>query len=214
MPDDRPLLNPPFGWHELVSASATPCYVYNLDVALGRVRRLRSAFAGRFGISYAVKANPNRALLAALAAEVDGFDVSSLAEAERVRAVAPGVPISFCGPGKRDAELRSFAASGAGHLVLESLDEATSLARLVAAHGLPRQKVLLRINPIEVPRGFGARMSGRRSQFGVDEEAAPATIAAIAGMPALRLAGFHCYAATNCLQAPVLAENLRLTAGL
>jgi len=72
----------------------------------------------------------------------------------------------------------------------------------------------MRINPLEVPRGFGARMSGRHSQFGVDEEEAPATIAAIARLPGLRLVGFHCYAATNCLQAPVLGENLRLTAAL
>ncbi len=188
----------------------TPAYVYDLDAIAARIARLRAAFGGRLDISYAVKANPNRALLAAIGPHIQNFDVSSFAEVERVQAAYPGLPISFTGPGKRDEELHRFAALGAGHLVLESLDEAESLAALVARHRLPAQEVLLRVSPQRVRRQFGANMGSKSSQFGIDEEELPATLSAIAALPGLRVAGFHCYPATNGLKADAGAENLAM----
>jgi diaminopimelate decarboxylase len=194
----------------VAGAWPTPAYVYDVDRMIARVAELRRAFAGRFDVSYAVKANPNRALLAALGPHIQNFDVSSFAEVERVRAAWPDLPISFTGPGKRDEELHRFAALGAGHLVLESLDEAESLSEIVLRHGLPEQAVLLRVNPQQVRRQFGANMGSRSSQFGIDEEDLPATLGALAGLPGLRVAGFHCYPATNGLKAAAGAENLAM----
>ena len=198
----------------LVGAWPTPAYVYDLDQVLRRLDALRAAFGARFEISYAVKANPNRALLAAIAPRVNGFDVSSLAEAERVLEAGGDKPISFTGPGKRDEELQRFAALGAGHVVVESLDEAESLSAIALSHGLPRQPVILRINPLRVTRQFGAAMGGASSQFGVDEEAVGAVLDALAGLEGVSLAGFHCHPATNGLKAAAVAENLAMMVDL
>lgn len=190
------------------TAHGTPLYVYDARIARDRVGRLNGSFGALCEISYAVKANPNRALLGALAAVVQHFDVSSLAEAQRVREVAPSAPMSFTGPGKRDEELLGFARLGGGVIVLESLDEAEVLASLIRRHGLPPQDVLIRVNPRATPRQFGARMSGRGSQFGIDEEDIAPAIRAVRAMPALALLGLHCYSASNGLRTDAIAEHL------
>jgi diaminopimelate decarboxylase len=58
----------------------TPCYVYDLMAIERRIHHLRRAFGGRFSISFAVKCNPNRALLEWLSTQIDHLDVSSIGE--------------------------------------------------------------------------------------------------------------------------------------
>ncbi|MBW8755705.1 MAG: hypothetical protein JF595_16470, partial [Sphingomonadales bacterium] len=95
---------------ELLAAATTmgtPLYVYDIDAVRARLARLRGSFGSRFGVSFAVKSNPNLALLRSLADFVDSFDVSAFAEAER--AIAAGCDarrLTFCGPGKRAEEVR------------------------------------------------------------------------------------------------------------
>ncbi|MFN3288516.1 MAG: hypothetical protein ACK40H_08705, partial [Sphingomonadaceae bacterium] len=48
----------------------TPLYAYDLDLAVERARLLEPLFGGRFRISYAIKANPNAALIGTLAPHV------------------------------------------------------------------------------------------------------------------------------------------------
>ena len=55
----------------------TPCFVYDEAMVHERVARVRDAFDGRFEISYAVKSNPNRAILRSLHGVVDRLDLSS-----------------------------------------------------------------------------------------------------------------------------------------
>ncbi len=197
----------------VAGAWPTPAYVYDLGHVLRRIDALRAAFGDRLEISYALKANPNRALIEAMAPRLQGFDVSSLAEAERAIEAGRGRPISFTGPGKRDAELLRFATLGAGYVVLESVDEAESLSELVRRYGLKPQPALLRINPLRVPRQFGASMSSRTSQFGVDEEVVGHAVAAMSALEGVSLVGFHCYPATNGLNAQAVADNLSAMAG-
>jgi diaminopimelate decarboxylase len=185
----------------------TPLYVYDLDAIRARLERLRAAFGSHFGVSFAVKSNPNVALLRALAPLVDSFDVSAFAEAER--AVAAGAEperLTFCGPGKRPEEIRRALRIGLGELVVESLHEARLADRFAGEIGM-RQTVLLRINPATSPRAFGVNMSGKPSQFGVDEEEMEAAIDALAVLPNLDLAGFHIYSGSNSLSREALAEN-------
>src|SRR2546426_16952 len=79
----------------------TPCYVYFMDEVRARTERVRAAFGSRFRISYAVKSNPNPALLRRLRMVVDALDVSSAGEV--LRAAEAGwdpAHITFTGPGK------------------------------------------------------------------------------------------------------------------
>src|SRR5205809_2631527 len=101
---------------------ATPLYVYIFEDIENRIAELNRLFGGRFDLSYAVKANPNIAILRELGSRVASYDVSSFGEIERVLK-AGGAPerISFSGPGKREGEIRRAVELGIGELVCESL---------------------------------------------------------------------------------------------
>lgn len=197
----------------LLAAAAqfgTPLYVYDVDAALARVELLRRLFDGRVDVSYAIKANPHAGLLAAMRPHVDSFDASSWHEVQR--ALAAGMPsdrISFSGPAKRRVELAGAVDHGVGELVLESVAQAEVAAALAVERGVV-QPCLVRINPRRVPRGFGASMAATPSQFGVDEEDLARDLPVIAGLPGLRVDGFHAYSGTNCLDAGSIAENFRI----
>jgi len=98
--------------------------------------------------------------------------------------------------------------SGLGLLVVESLREAR-LANAIAGENGRNQAVLVRIAPNTVPNGFGDRMAGRPSAFGIDHEDADEAINEIVGLPHLRLVGFHIYSGTQCLKAEAIAANYR-----
>jgi diaminopimelate decarboxylase len=169
----------------------TPAYVYFVDQIRARVADVRAAFGNRFQLSFAVKCNPNHGLLRRLRGVVDLLDVSSGGEVRRALVAGwEATRVSFTGPGKTAAELRTALEAGVGEIVVESLDEAELLHRLAAAAGR-RARVLLRIAPARVPRGFGLNMSGKPSQFGIDEEDLDAAVRVVTGLPQLELAGFH-----------------------
>lgn len=193
-----------------VAATATPCYVYFLDEILERFRRVRTAFGGRFGISFAVKSNPNLAILERIKPQVVTLDVSSGGELERaLRAGYAPREITFSGPAKRRAELEQAVRVGCGEMVCESEFELETLDRLAEAAG-HRMGVFLRINPRRVPKGFGVSMAERASQFGIDEEDADAVVERLPSWRNLEFRGFHIYSGTNCLDATAIAENFAI----
>ncbi|TPE53102.1 type III PLP-dependent enzyme [Amaricoccus solimangrovi] len=189
------------------SRFGTPQFLYDTRAIEARIAELRAAFGGRFALSYAVKANPNPALLGWLRERIDFLDVSSIGEFHRARNAgwAPD-RASFTGPGKRDGELREAIAGGLGELILESAGEARRANAIAGALGR-RQDVMIRISPDRVPKGFGDHMAGRPSPFGVDVEEIDTTLPAIAALPNLRLAGLHIYSGTQCLRAEAIVEN-------
>jgi diaminopimelate decarboxylase len=199
---------------ELAGTRGTPCYVVFLADVRRRVAALRSAFAGRFVVSYAVKANPNADLLRALVGVVDRLDVSS--GGELVRALECGhAPerIGFTGPGKRDEELALAVRHGIGELVLESVPEARRLSAI--AQQMDRDvSVMVRIAPAYVPAGFGDHMAGRATAFGIDEDELDDAMREILALPRLRCVGLHVYAGTQSLKAAAVAENWRNFAAL
>lgn len=192
----------------------TPLYVYDVVAVRARAAELTSLFQGVFQLSYALKANPNLALLKAMQGHVPYLDVSSIGEFRR--AVAAGFAsnvISFTGPAKRDAELSEAIANGLGHLVVESVDEAEAAS--VIAQELGRtQAVLVRLSPNQVPKGFGLNMSGRPTQFGIDEDEAIEAVRHIMGLSHLNVEGLHIYSGTQCLKADAVAENHAIMAAL
>ena len=197
---------------DLARRHGTPSFVYFLDEVRARIDALNAAFGGRFGISYAAKSNPNPALVAWMKEQVPSLDISSGGELHRALAAGwSGDRISFTGPGKRAWELEDAVEARVGKLVLESVREAEDLAAIAAA--VKRvQPVLLRIAPASLPRGFGVNMAGKPTQFGVDEEDAAAAVTAIGRLAPLRLAGFHAYSGTQCVDAKAVGENFDIFA--
>jgi diaminopimelate decarboxylase len=197
--------------HRLAHAAremTTPAYVYFADDIAAQVVRVAATFGGRFELSYAIKANPNVALLSHLRGVLSHLDASSIGEIERaLRAGYTPDQISFSGPGKRRFELERAVCLKCREIVCESERELDTLNE-IAVQGQQHVTVLLRVNLRKLPPGFGAHMAGRPSQFGIDEEAIDPVLERFANWPALELAGFHAYSGSNSLNADAIAENI------
>ncbi len=187
----------------------TPAYVFLGDHIDARATALKEAFGGRFSLSYAAKSNPNPGLLAFLEARVENLDISSIGEM-RLGLKAGWTPerMSFTGPAKRDAELDEAIAGNVGELIVESLDEARRADRIARAHDR-RQRIMVRIGPDTVPKGFGDHMAGRPSPFGIDYEQIHEVLPQILALENLELVGLHIYSGTQSLKPEAICENWR-----
>jgi diaminopimelate decarboxylase len=170
----------------------TPVYVYSAAAMRGQARALGAALAPLENrlIAYAVKANPNAAVLATLAAEGLGGDVVSIGEYRRAR--AGGIPadkIVFSGVGKTAAEMRAALEGGLCQFNLESLPEADMLSQVAASMGL-RAAAAFRVNP-DVAAGSHAKIStgAAHNKFGIPIGDAPAAFAWAKRLPGLDLKG-------------------------
>jgi diaminopimelate decarboxylase len=199
---------------EAAKTFGTPLYIYDQTLVHARLDLLSSLFGDRFGISYAIKANPNLALMQSMRPWLSTFDASAIAEVRL--AIAAGMQpaqITFSGPAKRRQEITEAIDLQVGELVIENLEEAQIASDY--AKGLQRKiDVLVRINPLRVPKGFGASMAATPSQFGIDEEEIQQSLPLIAQMPGLNLIGFHIYSGTNCLNPAAIAENFVIFADI
>lgn len=185
----------------------TPAFVYFGPAIDARIAELRAAFGDRFALSYAVKSNPNPALLAWLDGRAELLDVSSIGEFHLgVRAGWDPAKLSFTGPGKRDHELRQAIEGGIGELIVESVREAVAADRIAAELGRV-QNILIRIAPTRVPKGFGDHMAGRPCAFGVDQEDVGTDLPKILALRHLRCVGLHIYSGTQCLKPAAIVEN-------
>jgi diaminopimelate decarboxylase len=206
---------------DIAAAVGTPVYIYSAATLRRHARVFRDGLAGvpRAHLAYAIKANPNLAVLRVLAAEGYGADVVSAGEMKR--ALAAGMPpdgIVFSGVGKTQAELAAALDARVGQFNLELEDEGVALARLAQARGTEATAVL-RVNP-DVDAGTHAKIStGRRgNKFGVPIDRAAAMYARLAALPGLRLRGVACHIGSQLADlAPMEAAYRRvgaLVAGL
>ncbi|MBB4084772.1 pyridoxal-dependent decarboxylase, exosortase A system-associated [Sphingomonas carotinifaciens] len=185
-----------------------PVFVYDPAIVAARVARFRASFAG-IDLHYAIKANPFPPLLAAMAGMVDGFDVASAGELDKVAGL--GLPVSFAGPGKRDGELAAAIAAGIA-LNVESEGEAERALTIAARLGrVPRLAV--RVNPDVELRGSGMRMGGRPSPFGIDAVRVPVLVRRLVAADA-DWRGFHIYAGSQALDAQAIIDTHAATLDL
>ena len=176
----------------IAEAVGTPAYVYSSATMRRHARVFREAVAaaGPSLIAYAVKANPNAAVLATLAAEGLGADVVSIGEYRR--AVAAGIPperIVFSGVGKTAAEMAHALEGGLYQFNLESVEEAEMLSQVAGSLGA-EAPVAFRVNP-DVEAGSHAKIStgSAHNKFGVPVAEAPAAYAKARALPGLRVQG-------------------------
>ena len=200
--------------NDIAERHGTPCFVYDEAEIHGRIARVRDAFDGRFEISFAVKSNPNRAILRSLRGVVERLDLSSGGELLLAEETGwDAATWSFVGPAKRRAELALAMELRCGHIVVESERELRELDEVAAEAGVVAS-VLLRINPSQLPKGFGVSMARRPTIFGIDEEAVDGVVRVARGLDHVALRGFHVYAGTQCLDPGAIAENIRNIAGI
>ena len=176
----------------IADAVGTPVYVYAAGAMRRQARAMRTALSelGDPLVAFAVKANPNAAVLATLAAEGLGADVVSAGEYRRARAagIAPGM-IVFSGVGKTEAEMRLALEGGVRQFNLESVPEAEMLSDVAQSMG-QIAPVAFRVNP-DVDAGSHAKIStgAAHNKFGIPIADAPAACARVATLPGLALEG-------------------------
>ncbi len=182
----------------------TPFYACDRSLLRARVAQLRALLPPSLKLHYAMKANPMPALVAFMAAQVDGIDVASAGELRvALDAGADPAEISFAGPGKTAAELRQSVASGV-LINVESRREVLLLDAISTELGLPA-RVALRVNPDFELKGSGMKMGGGPKPFGVDVEQIPDLLGTIAAA-GLGFEGFHLFAGSQNLRAESICE--------
>ncbi len=166
----------------------TPVYVYSTATMQRHARVLKSALSAldKPLVAFAVKANPNAAVLATLAAEGLGADVVSGGEYRRARAAGIAADrIVFSGVGKTADEMALALDAGVFQFNVESLPEAEMLSEVAISMGR-KAPVSFRINP-DVAAGSHAKISTGAAQdkFGINAAEAKSAFARARELPGL-----------------------------
>ena len=192
----------------------TPVYIYSASTLTRHARVMKDALAGLDDplVAYAVKANPNPAVLRILAREGLGADIVSIGEyrAARAAGMAPET-ILFSGVGKTADEMAEALHGGLLQFNLESVEEARTLSAIAIASGR-EASVALRINP-DVEAGTHAKITTgtAENKFGLPATEALAAFRAVRSLPGLRVTGITVHIGSQLTSlAPLEAAFLRL----
>jgi diaminopimelate decarboxylase len=177
---------------EIAARVGTPVYVYSTATICRHVAALREALEPLADplIAYAVKANPNSAVIATLAKAGLGADVVSGGEYQRARAAGvAGDRIVFSGVGKTEEEMRLALEGGLYQFNLESLEEAEMLSAVATAMGRTAP-VGFRVNP-DVAAGGHAKITtgAAENKFGIAIADTLGAYARAAALPGLKVQG-------------------------
>ena len=210
--------------------AALPAYIYDLDGLAAHTASIRAAVPGRVEFYYAVKANPDPAVLRVVARHADGLEVASGGELRHAAVTAPGARLAFGGPGKTRTELAAAVRTGTFRFHVESPQELRLLGAAALAAGR-RADVLLRANPpapdaragagagpgtgAVVPAPEGGLVMGRApSPFGMDpvslEHCAQWLSAGSPEAGQLRLRGMHAHLASGLAARALLDSAVRV----
>jgi diaminopimelate decarboxylase len=193
-------------------AGDTPAFVYDLGQIGERIAQLRASLPIEVELHYAIKANPFRPVLEYLRERIDGFDVASAGELERLTALGiDGARISFAGPGKRNDELAAAIAAGVT-LNCESEGEVERALRQGEALGIA-PLLAVRVNPPFDLKGSGMKMGGGARPFGVDAERVPAAARRILASGA-HWRGLHIFAGSQSLDSAAIIAAQQATVQL
>jgi diaminopimelate decarboxylase len=185
----------------LAEAVGTPCHVYSTAAIRERIAGLHAALHDmRATLCYAVKANPNLAILKLMAAAGVGADIVSAGEMWRaLRAGIPAGRIVFSGVGKRADEIVAALDAGIMRFNVESEDELFLLQRLARERGHVAHAAV-RINP-DVDAGTHEKISTGKSEnkFGVSIVEARRWFAESGSLTHVRLDGLHVHIGSQIL---------------
>ena len=201
---------------QIAAAFDTPCYVYSKAALTQAFTSFKAGLVGtNHLVCYAVKANPNIAILNLFAQLGAGFDIVSGGELARVLA-AGGDPqkIVFSGVGKSANEMRAALSAGIFCFNVESRSE---LSRLNAVAGELGKiaPVSLRVNPNVDAKTHPYISTGlKNNKFGVAFDEAISVYEAAAAMPNIAVHGVDCHIGSQITELAPFIEALDLILGL
>lgn len=180
---------------DIAQEYGTPCYVYSKQALVHAFSSFKAGLQeSDHLICFAVKANPNLAVLNVFAQLGAGFDIVSGGELARVLA-AGGDPgkVVFSGVGKTADEMRAALHAG---IFCFNVESASELARLndVAGEMGKIAPVSLRVNPDVDAKTHPYISTGlKNNKFGVAFEDAISVYKAAAAMPNIAIHGVDCH---------------------
>ncbi|OZG73305.1 diaminopimelate decarboxylase [Hahella sp. CCB-MM4] len=181
----------------LVENEPVCAFIYDLESLRRHVRSLMSQLPKGVELYYAIKANSEKEIIETVAPLVDGLEISSGGEIQKVLNCSLRKPFIFSGPGKLDSDLREAIKHRVEMIHLESINEIHRLEN-IAAEQNRQQKVLLRINPM-LPDHLATKLSmaGVPTPFGIDEKQLAEAIQLVEQSEHLILSGFHVHAMSH-----------------
>ncbi len=201
----------------LAGQFGTPLYVYSQGVMQDTARTVNAALTGSTPhlICYAVKANPNLAVIQTFARMGIGTDVTSAGELARARhAGVPPQQIVFSGVGKTPEEMRQAVNLGVKGIHVESDFEIAMLAEIASASGT-EVPIALRVNPDIDPQTHPHIATGLRSaKFGIPWQEIGLAISTLRQHPGLRLAGISMHIGSQVMAVGPFREAARRLAGI
>ncbi len=170
----------------------TPFYCYSTAQLQKNYREFEGAFGGRkIGVHYAIKANPNRAVIRTLADCGAGADVTSAGELERAldAGVAPD-KIVFSGVGKRRDEIEAALLAGIHQINVESIPELQAISAGASALGRTAP-IALRVNPDVSARTYQKTSTAELgTKFGIDHVQVGEAMKLATSLPGFAFKGF------------------------
>ncbi len=200
----------------LAEAVGTPFYCYSsgaLEAAYGAFARAVSGLPAL--ICYALKANPNMAVVRSFARLGAGADVVS--EGELRRALTAGVApdkIVFAGVGKTAREMAFGLETGILQFNVESLPELELLSRIARDKGVTAP-VALRLNPDVDARTHAGIATGKaENKFGIALGQIRAVLARAAELPGISIEGLAVHIGSQLTEVEPYRAAFERVAGL
>lgn len=195
----------------IADAVGTPTYVYSAATLRRHFRVLRDAFgATPHTICFAVKSNPNVAVLQLLGSLGAGADV--VGGGELFRALHAGIPASrvvFSGVGKTVPEMQDALNAGIRSFHVESEGELDVLAHTARRLGT-RAPVSLRVNPnVDAATHPYISTGLRNHKFGLPMDRAAALYERVMKTDGLRIHGVASHIGSQITQLAPIAEAAR-----
>lgn len=195
----------------------TPAYVYSAATFERHAKAFRASLEAveRTHVAFAVKANPNLAVLRLLSRHGFGADVVSAGELRRALEAGIGAKdIVFSGVGKTRDELDLGLATGIGQFNLELEHEGELLSSLALARGV-RAPAVIRVNPNIDARTHAKISTGRaENKFGIAIADTPAVFDRLARLEGLSLRGVAIHIGSQITQLGPLEAAYRRVGAL
>ncbi|MCB8978812.1 MAG: alanine racemase [Ardenticatenaceae bacterium] len=184
----------------------TPLYLYSEAVLHEAVASYRALFPDNARGFYALKANPQPALVSQFAQQGIGGEITGQAEWEHCRA-AGLKPENILAGGvvKSQSFLEMLCQAGPAAIVIESEAEWERLKQ-VKAHA-QQTRILLRINP---GVSFGGLNMAGGSQFGLSRDQALAIAQECQANPRLEMLGLHFYFGSQRLEVDPIIQAVEV----
>ncbi|MFZ1811050.1 MAG: diaminopimelate decarboxylase, partial [Candidatus Nitrotoga sp.] len=198
---------------DIAQRFGTPCYVYSHGALTDSYRQFAEAFKEREHlICYAVKANPNIAILNLFAKLGAGFDIVSGGELQRVLAAGGAAnKVVFSGVGKTVAEMQLALEAGILCFNVESEAELTRLNE-VAGQINKVAPVSLRVNPDVDAKTHPYISTGlKQNKFGIAYTEALTLYRKANELPHLRVMGMDCHIGSQLTElSPFIAATEKM----